>query len=211
MRKLKILFTVILVFPILFSSVELFASQGNIIDLKATFSENGKLFDLENLKPGDWADRHITVSNQTNNDITYEIDVRYLDGSEMLYNQLSLEIKQGDVPLFHDNLSAFSLLTDLSLAADSEERIDLSVTFPPESGNEFQGLTTSAEIIITAYHNTESESSSLPISTGSQSDGGKTLPGTATMIVNILLIGGTLLIVGLLTLLYLKRRKLTEE
>ncbi|MGP4040713.1 LPXTG cell wall anchor domain-containing protein [Gracilibacillus sp. D59] len=208
--KPKLFFSVILLFFILSVPIQGASSQNNIIDMKGTSSENGNLFDLENLKPGDWADREITVSNQSNNAITYDIDLRYIDGSELFYNQLSLEIKQGDTILFHDKLSNFSMITALPLSANSEEKIDFSLTFPAESGNEFQGLTTNAEIVITAYDDTETETSSFPISTDSQT-GGSPLPSTATIMFNILLVGGALLIVGSFILLYLLRNKVAEE
>ncbi len=211
MIKPKIFFSATLLFFLLFVPILQATSNTNIIDLNGTFSENGNLFDLENLKPGDWAEREITISNQTDNEITYDINVRYIDGSEMFYNQLSLEITQGDEVLFHDKLSNFSLINDLPLLANSEDKIDLFLLFPPESGNEYQGLTTNAEIIITANDDTETETSTFPISTDSQSTDGSPLPSTATVMFNILLIGGALLLAGSLILLYLKRNKFAEE
>ncbi|QGH34069.1 LPXTG cell wall anchor domain-containing protein [Gracilibacillus salitolerans] len=211
MIKPKIFFSATLLFFLLFVPILQATSNNNIIDLNGTFSENGNLFDLENLKPGDWAEREITVSNQTDNEITYDINVRYIDGSEMFYNQLSLEITQGDEVLFHDKLSNFSLINDLPLLANSVDKIDLFLLFPPESGNEYQGLTTNAEIIITAYDDTKTETSTFPISTDSQSTDGSPLPSTATVMFNILLIGGALLLAGSLILLYLKRNKFAEE
>ncbi|WP_208587539.1 LPXTG cell wall anchor domain-containing protein [Gracilibacillus suaedae] len=211
MGKSKIIFSAILLFFLLFVPILQATNNTNIIDLDGTFSENGNLFNLDNLKPGDWAEREITISNQTDHDITYDIDVRYIDGSEMLYNQLSLEIIQGDHVLFDNKLANFSLLADLPLQTNSEEKLDFTLTFPPESGNEYQGLTTTAEIIVTAFDDTESETSSFPIATDSQPTSGSSLPSTATVMFNILLIGGALLLVGSLILLSHKRNKFAGE
>lgn len=204
-------FSTILLFFLLFIPILQAANNNNIIDLNGSFSENGNLFDLDNLKPGDWAEREITISNQTDHDITYDMDLRHLDGSEMFYQQLSLEITKGDDVLFHDKLSQFTLMTDLPLLANSEDNIAFYLTFPPESGNEYQGLTTNAEIIITAYDDTETETSTFPISTDSQSTSDSLLPNTATIMFNVLLIGCILLLAGAFVLLYLKRNKSAEE
>ncbi|WP_018931007.1 LPXTG cell wall anchor domain-containing protein [Gracilibacillus lacisalsi] len=211
MSKPKIIFSAILLFFLLFVPILQATTNTNIIDLDGTFSENGNLFNLDNLKPGDWAEREITISNQTDHDITYDIDVRYIEGSKLFFKQLSLEIMQGDQVLFDDKLANFSLLTELPLRTNSAEKLDFTLTFPLESGNEYQGLTTTAEIIVTAFDDTETETSSFPIATDSQPTSGSSLPSTATVMFNILLIGGALLLVGSLILLHLKRNKFAEE
>ncbi|UOQ86944.1 LPXTG cell wall anchor domain-containing protein [Gracilibacillus salinarum] len=209
MTKPKLFYSIFLLFFLFSVPIVQATTSQNLINLDGTLNENGKLFDLSNLKPGDWADREITISNQVDHDITYTIDIQYLDGSEAFYNQLSLKITHADGILFDDQLANFSLLSDLTLPPDSTDNLAFSLTFPPESGNEFQGLMTNAEIIITAFDDTETETSSFAVAT--DSDDGAALPSTATNIINLVIIGAFLLLLGQLCLLYTKWNKRVKE
>ncbi|UOQ50362.1 LPXTG cell wall anchor domain-containing protein [Gracilibacillus caseinilyticus] len=209
MTKPKLFYSIFLLFFLFSVPIVQATTNQNLINLDGTFAENGKLFDLTNLKPGDWADREMTISNQVDHDISYTIDIQHLDGSELFYNQLSLKIQHADAILFDDKISNFSLLADLTLPPDSTDNLAFTLTFPPESGNEFQGLMTNAEIIITAFDDMESETSSFAISTNS--DNGALLPSTATNIINLVIIGAFLLLLGQLFLLYIKWNKRAKE
>ncbi len=184
-------------------------SQQNIIDISGTISESNQLFDLENIKPGDWADRELIISNKRNNDITYDIEIAYEDGSKMFYDALFLEIKSAGNQLYYDKLANFTTIKDLTLAANEEEILEMQLTFPPESGNEFQGLTTKATITIISQDDIDEESSTFTISTDSQSmDNDSFLPATATFAFNFLIIGLALLLVGSIIYLIIKKKKI---
>lgn len=184
-------------------------SQQNIIDISGTFSETNQLFDLENIKPGDWADRELTISNKRDNEINYDIEIEYEDGSRMFYDELFIEIKSTDEQLFYDKLTNFTTIKDLTLAANEDETLKMQLTFPPELGNEFQGLTTKATITIISHDDNDEESSTFTLSTDSQSmNNDSFLPDTATFIFNFLVIGIVLLLAGSIIYLIIKKKKL---
>ncbi|GAE94567.1 hypothetical protein JCM21714_3735 [Gracilibacillus boraciitolerans JCM 21714] len=181
--------------------------ENDLISISGSFSNSNQLFDLENLKPGDWSDRELTITNQTPQEIQYDLHVTYLDGSEMFYNNLELEVKINDEIVFNDKLANFNKVNGLLLAANATEKVNFHILFPPELGNEFQGLTTQAEIIITAFDETNEEETSFDITTDSNGDSGARMPDTASFIFNFLLIGAGLLLIGSIYILFSKRKR----
>jgi LPXTG-motif cell wall-anchored protein len=118
------------------------------IDL-ATLPAN-VLFNVSNLKPGDLMIRELTILNNGNQNFTYNFDSRKKSGSDLLYNQLQLEVKDNSTVLYNGSLGSFTGLNPRALSSHSQEKITLTVEFPYESGNEFQGLGTEVEFILYA-------------------------------------------------------------
>jgi LPXTG-motif cell wall-anchored protein len=118
------------------------------IDL-ATLPE-AVLFNVSNLKPGDLMIRELTIQNNGNKNFTYNFDSRKKSGSDLLYNQLQLEVKDNSTVLYNGSLGSFTGLNPRSLLSHSQEKITLTVEFPFSSGNEFQGLGTEVEFILYA-------------------------------------------------------------
>ncbi|HEU5139289.1 MAG TPA: LPXTG cell wall anchor domain-containing protein [Bacillales bacterium] len=101
------------------------------------------LFKIANMKPGDWADRTLTIQNKGNQNFAYTVETQRKSGSEMFYNQLMLKVSDSKGVLYEGKLGGFSGFENARpLASFSEEDLQFKITFPWESGNEFQGLAT---------------------------------------------------------------------
>ncbi|ENH98407.1 LPXTG-motif cell wall anchor domain-containing protein [Gracilibacillus halophilus YIM-C55.5] len=194
---------------ILYAPIEVSAtSQDSLIQISGDLSADGKLFQLENVKPGDWANRKLSLSNVTNHDVHYRMDVQYTDGSKQLYQALKLKItNSNETVLFDDALANLSNQTEQTLRPNSNETFHFQLRFPSELGNEYQGLTTNADIIISAEGNSDTQESSFPLSSDSQIPTHDNLPDTATFIFRFFLVGTVLFTAGTLLLLYAKARK----
>ncbi|MER2049241.1 MAG: hypothetical protein ABTA23_13420 [Solibacillus sp.] len=186
-------------------------SENNEINISLSPMET--LFDITNMKPGDWAPRTITVKNIGSKDFDYLIQLQN-SGDEKLFNELLLEIKAEDEALYQDKLAAFKSLPIRKLATGSEENLDLTIRFPEHLGNEFQGLHASFDFIFTAEGN-DSETETVQEvmigkidSSGSPMSGGPRLSNDTTNLFNYMLIGGALGVGGIVLIITIYYRKL---
>lgn len=109
-------------------------------EINISLSPNDTLFDVSNMKPGDWAPRTITIANSGTQDFVYHMQVRNSGEEEKLFNELLLEIKAGEMELYQGKLAAFTSLSERDLTSGSEENLDITIRFPEHLGNDFQGL-----------------------------------------------------------------------
>lgn len=207
--------------------VVLFAGLTSFIGLPAAAETNisidvspaDTLFQVENMKPGDWAPRTVTVENNGGADFSYRM---YIENEEMdkLFHVLLLEINDMDVELYNGKLADFANLGERKLASGEQEELELTIRFPEQLGNEYQGLNTAFDIIFTAESQLDGEAVQVDGFVGSGTDagassgsggassgGGSLLPETATNIFLFLFLGGVLLVNGILLYMYNKRRK----
>lgn len=119
-------------------------------EIKLSLFPSKELFKIDNMKPGDWMTRTLTVQNRGNKDFVYRADARFVSGSELLYNQLLMKVSKDQTVLFEGKLSDFQGFKQRKLAHQNEEELIYTVTFPYESGNEFQGLKTKFQIVFSA-------------------------------------------------------------
>ncbi|WP_252183553.1 LPXTG cell wall anchor domain-containing protein [Rossellomorea vietnamensis] len=103
------------------------------------------LFDVDNMKPGDWADRTIKISNNGKQGFTYTMSSHLKSGSKKLYNELIMKVSDSKGELYSGKISDFSGLDSRELAKSATEDLIFTVEFPTHLGNEFQGLTTEVE------------------------------------------------------------------
>ena len=108
-------------------------------DIDISISPKDTLFDISNMKPGDWAPRTITVKNSGNKDFVYQMQLQN-NGEKKLFNELLLEIKADDKELYQGKLAAFKSLPARKLTSGNEENLDITIRFPEHLGNDFQGL-----------------------------------------------------------------------
>ncbi|QNK87533.1 hypothetical protein H7992_20495 [Sporosarcina sp. resist] len=113
-------------------------NMGNA-DIDISISPNDTLFDISNMKPGDWAPRTITVKNLGSKDFAYQMQLEN-SGEKKLFNELLLEIKADDKELYQGKLAAFKSLPARKLTRGSGENLDITIRFPEHLGNDFQGL-----------------------------------------------------------------------
>lgn len=118
-------------------------------DLGLSILPKENLFDISNMKPGDWAPRTITVQNTGNKDFVYYMQLQN-SGEEKLFNELTVEIKAGNTELFKGKLTDFKSLSERKLTNGNEEKLDITISFPEHLGNEFQGLESSFVFSFTA-------------------------------------------------------------
>lgn len=107
-------------------------------DVAISLSPNEKLFDITNMKPGDWAPRTLTVTNSGDADFVYQLQLQN-GGEKKLFNELMVEIKAGDIELFQGKLAELKSLPGRKLISGSEENLDITIRFPEHLGNDFQG------------------------------------------------------------------------
>ncbi|WP_338655123.1 hypothetical protein V6B14_03260 [Sporosarcina psychrophila] len=108
-------------------------------DIDISISPNDTLFEISNMKPGDWAPRTITVQNVGSKDFAYQMQLEN-SGEKKLFNELLLEIKVDGKELYQGKLAAFKSLPARKLTRGSGENLDITIRFPEHLGNDFQGL-----------------------------------------------------------------------
>lgn len=173
------------------------------------------LFNIDNMKPGDWAPRSVVVQNNGILDFDYFISVRPYGDSKKLYNELLLEISDAEEILYNGKLQDFNGLPARNLVSSSEETLEFTVRFPEHLGNEFQGLNANFYLLFTAEgedDDTDEQSVAGAVSSGgsggSSTSDGSPLPSTATDIFNFLFIGIILLMAGAFIYVYNRKRAL---
>jgi LPXTG-motif cell wall-anchored protein len=138
-----IIFLLIFIQGHFFFTSKAFAAQSDF-DL-ATIPDD-ILFDVSNMKPGDWGNRELVVQNKGIYDFNYTLKIKNINGSRKLYDELLLQVTKGTDLYFNGRLKDFADFSPQFLAKGTEEIINVRIEMPYELGNEFQGLTTSFEI-----------------------------------------------------------------
>lgn len=205
-----LIYASILLFPL--SSVLAAENSDNEIDIE--ISPNEFLFQIENMKPGDWAPRALVIRNKGQKEFSYLTTLKNDGGSEKLFNELLLEISDSKQELYNGKLADFNELAKRKLAPESEEELNFTVRFPESLGNEFQGLDTRFSFIFSAEGNNQKSDeviSAGEIGGDGDFSGGSALPKTASNIFNLILIGGIILIAGGGIFLYQKFKIIKGE
>lgn len=187
-------------------------TKQNEIDI--SLSPTGTLFDISNMKPGDWAPRTLTVKNSGNKDFDYQMTLQN-NGDTKLFNELLLEIKTGDIELYQGKLSEYKSMPVRNLMSGSEENLDLTIRFPEHLGNDFQGIQSAFVFTFTAERKDSTAVQAMTqglIDSGGSKSSGFTLPATSTNIFNIMLIGSALVVGGIVLMIirYFRRMKLAQ-
>lgn len=192
------------------------AESNNEIDISLNPSD--MLFNIENMKPGDWAPRSVTVQNDGTMDFVYHIHVENI-GHQKLFNELLLDVVDANsVELYNGKLSEFSHLDSRELNVSEEEDLTLTIRFPEQLGNDFQGTDSQFKLIFTAEakdtsgsNEKDSEEVGGNLDSGSNDNStglGSILPTTATNIFTFIIIGLALAVFG--GLLFVINRKLRD-
>lgn len=106
---------------------------------------------MDNMQPGDTMASEYTVINEGNERINYFVDFKFGSGDEDLFKILQMTLQKEGVILYSGVMSeAEGRVAVGSLAGSGREVIRMDVTFPLESGNEYQGKTTSVTFDFTA-------------------------------------------------------------
>ena len=202
MTKFFRLFTFLLLMSVIcfYPVTNVFADDGSDTtenEIVISISPKENLFDITNMKPGDWAPRTLTVQNSGNTDFVYHMQLQNT-GEKKLFNELLLEVKSGDTELYQGKLADFKSLPERNLISGTEENLDITIRFPEHLGNDFQGLSSAFVFSFTAEGK---DSTTVQVmTTGQVASIGITptessLPNTTSTIF-ILILFGTLLVAG---------------
>lgn len=207
-------------------------------DIDISISPNDILFDISNMKPGDWAPRTMTVKNFGGKDFTYQMQLQN-SGEKKLFNELLLEIKVDGKELYQGKLAAFKSLPARKLTRGSGENLDITIRFPEHLGNDFQGLGAAFVFTFTAEGRDNpgngggdnpgdggsdnpaeggSDSPAVQVTIPGQIDSGVpttagfNLPATSTNIFNLMLVGSVLVAGGIVLMIirHYRRMKIAQ-
>jgi hypothetical protein len=159
MRKVKFIFISV---AVLLSFVMIFFIQ--VQDTKADESEYEVdisttpaefLFNVKNMKPGDWSKSTLIVNNDGNLDFNYSISSHQESGDSYLYNQFLVWVSDREGLLYEGRLSDFSDFPLGTIAAKGSNTLTFKVELPFETGNEAQGKSTSVTFMLNAVGHKE--------------------------------------------------------
>ncbi|MDW0113118.1 hypothetical protein QT711_07960 [Sporosarcina saromensis] len=186
-------------------------SEIKVLDMR--LSPKDTLFNIANMKPGDWATRTITVENNGVRDFDYHMQLRNT-GEKKLFNELVIEVKVDNQELYQGKLSEFQSKLTRKLKSASDDQLAITIRFPEHLGNDFQGLESSFVLTFIAEGKDSKivEDGAQGIIGSSGSSAGFRLPATSTNLFNLLLLGSVLSISGFVLLLinFYKRMKLAQ-
>ncbi|WP_178019970.1 hypothetical protein [uncultured Paenibacillus sp.] len=107
---------------------------------------------MSNLKPGDRVERTFTVANDGTAAFDYKVRTHFVAGDTEFFDVLQLTVKDGDTVIYDGALHLEQQDIALGrLAAGGENELDLSVVFPEEAGNEYQGKAATIAFAFSAY------------------------------------------------------------
>ena len=202
----------LLISGISFSQVTTAFAEEEEKEIDITLSPKETLFDISNMKPGDWAPRTLTVINSGSKDFEYRMELQN-NGDLKLFNELLLEIESAGQKLYDGKLTDFTSTATRKLISGSEENLELTIRFPEHLGNDFQGVQSAFTFTFTAEGKDQtavSASTKGLIDSGNVKTNGFNLPQTGVQFLNML-IAGSVLIAGGLILLFVKKRKKSPE
>ncbi|WP_102026501.1 LPXTG cell wall anchor domain-containing protein [Salirhabdus sp. Marseille-P4669] len=195
------------------------------VDIAVETPSGSYLYDVKDMKPGDWMPRTVVVQNNGEKSFDYTTSIHFESGED-LFEILQLEISDANGELYNGKLADFEELSLRNLQPGTEEEIHFTVTFPSDASNIYQGLETKFKFVFTAENfdtpidngdNGTSDGNEQPVSgdaddtNDKQTDTSKdsSLPDTATNSFNFLMFGAILLAVG--GGIYLKKRRKVSE
>lgn len=129
-----------------------------------------KLFDLNNMIPGDTESSTVTIQNRGNAPFSLTITAEKVSGDEVLFEELFLTVtKEGGATYYSGSMGGLQALKiEDSFAPGSSVPYNFTISLPPESGNETQGKTINVRFVFAA------KSTALPGGGG----GGEYLPSS---------------------------------
>jgi hypothetical protein len=133
--------TMILLLSLLLHSISTKADETVYnVDISTT-PANGFLI-AENMAPGDKKTSILKVRNNGNLDFNYSVSSRQESGDLDLFNRILLKVSDGDGPLYEGTLKGFLDFPLGTIAVGVKESISFTAELPIDTGNEFQGKTT---------------------------------------------------------------------
>lgn len=194
-----------MLFAMLIAPLQVFADHVSV------HIEEDFIFNVENLKPGDYMTRTLEIENDGDYDYYFHASAEYTGGSEKLFKQFQLSVTDSSGEMVYEgSLAGFNGMEQRFLEMGDSESFELKATFPYESDNSFQGLSTEFKISVWAEAEPPEDNEEGVVDSDTDVKGGGLLPQTGEEIpVLFYVIGGSFLISGLL--LYLWTRRLARD
>ncbi|KLT17264.1 TasA family protein [Neobacillus vireti] len=171
-------------------------------DIDIATSPEKVLFDVSNLKPGDWAERTLTIQNKGKQDLKYLFSSKLKEGSDKFYKELKLIVSDKNNVLFDGKMQDFNKLDPRFIGKNNTEQLFFKVAVPEELDNQYQGLTCKVEF---KFYVEGTLGGLLPV------DGPK-LPETGTNMFNIIVAGAALILTGsIFQFVLARRRKIAKQ
>ncbi|TCJ05788.1 TasA family protein [Cytobacillus praedii] len=120
------------------------------IDIHTKMNPNGYIFEVGNLKPGDWMPRDIVISNAGTQDFKYIAIIGEKKSVKGLLEELDLIIKKDEEVLYNGKMDKFTGFNPRNLATGKTETLFFQVTMPYVLGNTFQSSGAEVEILFVA-------------------------------------------------------------
>ncbi|MFT9849615.1 TasA family protein [Aneurinibacillus sp. REN35] len=136
---------------------------------------------VKNIKPGDTVTSTLTVKNNGNTEITYVSGAEFASGREDFYRLLTLKVEEGGQPLYEGLLNRFAGFPMSKLRPGEEKALQVTIGFPYEAGNEYQGASAVYLFVFAATAGTKPDHPAEPPTGGdgdSGSDRGSDSPST---------------------------------
>jgi hypothetical protein len=202
-RIINLLLINLMALTLVFSfSINQINAATNTQEIDLATSPEKVLFDLTDLKPGDWAERTLIIQNKGKQDFKYLSASKLIEGSEEFYNELLLKISDEDKVLFDGKIEELTKLDPRFIAKNDSEQLFFKVVVPEELGNEYQGLSCKVEF---KFYVEGTLGGVLPVD-------GPRLPNTGTMMFNILVTGAVLILTGtIIQFVIVLRRKIAKQ
>lgn len=115
--------------------------------------DNAGFINFENKQPGESVEAKLVVKNFGTLPFRYNASAaNESDASDVhsLYGILKLVVKSGDKEIYTGNLSGFNKEVNTNLAAGAEETLTFTLTFPEDSGNDYQGKKANIKFVFDA-------------------------------------------------------------
>ncbi|MET3684201.1 LPXTG-motif cell wall-anchored protein [Alkalibacillus flavidus] len=170
------------------------------------------LFDIDQLKPGDYMTDTIAVQNETDQPLSVEVGSNFISGSDKLYNQFRLTVSNDDGEVVFDGrLADFDGVEGFAVNASESSDYTLRVLFPESSDNAYQGLRVKFNLTFATTiddgeaSNPPDDDEVLPTTGDDTSD--RTLPQTGeTIPYAFYILGGLSMLTGIALFVWRRKR-----
>ncbi|MBM7585293.1 LPXTG-motif cell wall-anchored protein [Bacillus pakistanensis] len=204
-KMLMGIYCMLLLTTVIFFPIGKTGADTSTPEIDLSLSPGNYLFTIDQLKPGDWANRTLTIQNKGNQNFTYKMNAKHESGSKKLYENLRLIVKNSKETLYSGTLSDFKGVAPRYLSHFTEEDLKFTIEFPAQLGNEFQGLETEVAFQFTTIGTgvgaddpiipNDSPGQSTGKLTGSLPNTGEAYPLLITVIGFLIMTTGVILIV----------------
>lgn len=147
----------IISFMVLADTNSVFAASLEIVgdNLGLSITPDSPIFSMQNMAPGDTESSVVTVNNTGDSRFSIYVSSEKENGDEALYQSLNISVEnnKGSHSYYSGPLKGLSNVALGSVVPGGEEKLNFSMHFPNDIGNELQRKALSVKFIFTAQNN----------------------------------------------------------